>query len=1191
MQLPAATAGLSNQTLSYAFTGPGGALPAGLSFDASTRQLTGVPTTASDGTAYTLTVSEPVSLEIKGDYTNHPNGSWVSFTRNLDVNITVSPVPPDQVASPTLRGEGRGRLHLQWDRPTGAGAVSVTGNKRHGNWEWTADDPSSAGAVWEALEHIEEEDTDDDGADDRMYGQAVRLVTGVRYDLWIRACTGTAPNRVCSDPSASSAGGTPRDNPANIDGPDAITLTAPERGIVPIGDRFTPDPDLDGDDITWSLLAVTPDDQDYLDDVFDISGNGQIVFTATEYLDYEYFENRGLEPEWVFDVRATDSYDQSTDTVRVTVVVEDLHDEPPGDWSGSSPFWVDSTGNGFIKIKSAQWPDAKDRPAVLVTYYAGPWNSNTPWDEYEPWTTGWAPEWYEARYCETAAHACADNDPDDSADWAVITRKGEEVHRYGNPEISILNLKQDTEHKIQVRACNHEGCNAWSDGVTGTSGSELRFDGSIGSQIFTVGADVGTPLQAARLGGTPPHRYILFPPPWPEDVGFPHESRGLDLPSGLDFGPWRGSDQPWDLNGTPNTSQPWTEYTYQIAGRFEEIVEQTFTIRVNPAKPTGLTAHPGDGKIILRWDDPGDAGITDWLVSVTGGAWRVLPHAKHQANGNSVLVGEVTGLTNGTQYGFTIRARSGAGSGTALSEVSDPVLGTPERDPFFTLGAPSITPVSSNSLSVSWDQQGDSGTIPFDTGVWGTGGPGVAGYGIASVQRELTTYDVRYREGESGEWTEVSGGSGASVIIGGLEPDTGYQAQVRVSGSGGWSETGTGRTEAEEAGPAITDVSVSYPATATVGDTVVVTASVTGEVADGGKPYRWVRTSNGNSWFSSGPSRTFRGWPPSPGARSWELFVTGSDGEEYSSGVFTITWHAQPPPAAENRAPAFAEGGSATRSAAENAAGGTDIGGAVSASDADGDSLTYSLGGTDAASFTMDAATGQLRVRDPLDYESRASYSVTVTATDPSGASDSIEVSVNVTDADEPPGKPAAPAVSAESSTSLNVTWSAPANTGPVISGYGVRYREGSSGAWTDAGHSGTAASAAITSLKAGTAYQVQVRASNAEGTGPWSDSGAGSTAADDGPAITEVSVSHPATATLGDTVVVTASVTGEVADGGKPYRWVRTSNGNSWYSEGPSRTFQGWPTTPATRSWELFVTGSDGKEYSSGVFSIEWVE
>ena len=103
-----------------------------------------------------------------------------------------------------------------------------------------------------------------------------------------------------------------------------------------------------------------------------------------------------------------------------------------------------------------------------------------------------------------------------------------------------------------------------------------------------------------------------------------------------------------------------------------------------------------------------------------------------------------------------------------------------------------------------------------------------------------------------------------------------------------------------------------------------------------------------------------------------------------------------------NRAPAF-PGSSTTRSVDENSASGANVGARVTASDPDGDSLTYTLAGTDAASFNV-AATGQIQVGDGtnLDYEGeKNTYVVEVTATDPSGASDMITVTVNVTNVGE----------------------------------------------------------------------------------------------------------------------------------------------------------------------------------------------
>ena len=97
----------------------------------------------------------------------------------------------------------------------------------------------------------------------------------------------------------------------------------------------------------------------------------------------------------------------------------------------------------------------------------------------------------------------------------------------------------------------------------------------------------------------------------------------------------------------------------------------------------------------------------------------------------------------------------------------------------------------------------------------------------------------------------------------------------------------------------------------------------------------------------------------------------------------------------------------ADRNVAENTSAGENIGGPVTAADPDSrDTLVYSLSGVDAASFDIEAATGQLKTRAALDYESRRSYQVTVEVSD-GILTDTIGVTINVTDVVEtspPPG-------------------------------------------------------------------------------------------------------------------------------------------------------------------------------------------
>ena len=98
-------------------------------------------------------------------------------------------------------------------------------------------------------------------------------------------------------------------------------------------------------------------------------------------------------------------------------------------------------------------------------------------------------------------------------------------------------------------------------------------------------------------------------------------------------------------------------------------------------------------------------------------------------------------------------------------------------------------------------------------------------------------------------------------------------------------------------------------------------------------------------------------------------------------------------------------------------------------------------------------------------------------------------------DTSGPPGTPDAPAVRAESATSLTATWTEPPYARPLTNDYDVQYRIGSSGDFTDWPHDGVALTATITNLTEGTAYEVQVQAVNSEGRSSWSPSGSGTPA------------------------------------------------------------------------------------------------
>ena len=235
---------------------------------------------------------------------------------------------------------------------------------------------------------------------------------------------------------------------------------------------------------------------------------------------------------------------------------------------------------------------------------------------------------------------------------------------------------------------------------------------------------------------------------------------------------------------------------------------------------------------------------------------------------------------------------------------------------------------------------------------------------------------------------------------------------------------------------------------------------------------------------------------------SYQVRVQAKNGEGTSPWSRTGTGSTN----AGNRPPEFTGSRTRTFNVAENTPAGRNVGSPVGATDRDRDDLTYSLvrGNNetcdddplpDWCAFDINKSTGQLLTKASLNYEAKNSYSLTVMADDDNGGTDTIPVTISVSDQSERPSAPDKPTVKSvsDSTTSLEVSWPAAKNTGPDIDNYQLQYRGGrTSGSKTNL--PADSLTYTITDLAADTEYQVQVRATNQEGTGPWSAYGSGST-------------------------------------------------------------------------------------------------
>ena len=104
------------------------------------------------------------------------------------------------------------------------------------------------------------------------------------------------------------------------------------------------------------------------------------------------------------------------------------------------------------------------------------------------------------------------------------------------------------------------------------------------------------------------------------------------------------------------------EYAFQIRamrGNVGGVASESVTATLLPAKPV-VTAQVGVEQVTLSWPNPNDASITGYQVKQGTGAWTAI---ESDATTTSHTV---TGLSNGTEYTFQIRAMR------ALARVTRP---------------------------------------------------------------------------------------------------------------------------------------------------------------------------------------------------------------------------------------------------------------------------------------------------------------------------------------------------------------------------------------------------------------------------------------------------------------------------------------------------------------------------------------
>ena len=431
--------------------------------------------------------------------------------------------------------------------------------------------------------------------------------------------------------------------------------------------------------------------------------------------------------------------------------------------------------------------------------------------------------------------------------------------------------------------------------------------------------------------------------------------------------------------------------------------EEAGTITVSNLNPAvgenvTFTISDPDGGIVLS-QLPGSGGFA-WVIQTrtSGGEWQQLIHANTGLDSYTYTADE-------DETGLELRAivdpytdRRGGGK-SAESEATaaitpDPIPNAPPR---FRTGNAQDIPEAGPGENVgdpvtATDRDNDALTFAI-----GAGGDGAL-FEIHPTTGQLRTDQALDFETTTGLLLVPVNVSDGRDDQGTVETERVVDADTTVS---------IRVLDVEEEG--VVTLSVTEPG---VGTTVQATLS-DGDGSISGRSWSWARSRDGRT-----------GWTPIPNTTSSTIsssyttvladagfflraavnYTDNRGGGKRAEGITSLRVFG------ENQQPIFPATEDGARTVPENSSPGANIGDPVAAQDPENDPLTYSLSGPDAASFSIVAGSGQLRVKEALDFESKSNYQVTVDVHDrkdglgnsSAAIDDSIDVTVTVGNVEEP---------------------------------------------------------------------------------------------------------------------------------------------------------------------------------------------
>ena len=255
---------------------------------------------------------------------------------------------------------------------------------------------------------------------------------------------------------------------------------------------------------------------------------------------------------------------------------------------------------------------------------------------------------------------------------------------------TVTGLTNGTEYTFQVRAVNASGAGAASSSAT------------------------ATPLWPAptRLAATPGDGEVELT--WDRNPGIAHyrvDIQGDGVSEAQFVSP--GSESKTTATITELTNG--TKYTFTVravegsvdTGRPSALNATPLARSDAPDAPMVLSAAADVAEVALTWADPGDDTITRYQVSTDSGeTFTDIPDSSADTDEYTA-----TGLTNGEEYRFAVRAQNVSGEGAASTAIATPLWPAPDK-----LAA---TP-DSGRVHLQWDRNPGITNYRVDTTVTAT---------------------------------------------------------------------------------------------------------------------------------------------------------------------------------------------------------------------------------------------------------------------------------------------------------------------------------------------------------------------------------------------------------------------------------------------------------------------------------------